>query len=172
MGGDPYFRWSIEVAKILEVETTVQDQDLMGRVVDGYLRMSGRLQQSRRKIAIPFSRHLKNGSTVQFDSFDAGYTKSGMRPLNCNTYFFLMAYPHGWNKAEVVVEPTTGPVGYVFGSILESVDLRTATFRRIGVFRHQWGDLWRSKHDPGPKEYPEFIDFDPENFEHQTITIR
>jgi hypothetical protein len=100
-------------------------------------------------------------------------------------FFLLLA--HSENKSRRVteryalsVEATGGSdkddnrffdVGYLYGLILEAVDPELPVYRRIGAFKHMWGDLRTSVDNPKPEDYPEFLDFDPENFERHTVTI-
>jgi hypothetical protein len=62
-------------------------------------------------------------------------------------------------------------IGYVYGLILEVVDLEKSMYRRIGAFKHMWGDGRTDVDNPKPEDYPEFLDFDPENFERHTVSI-
>jgi hypothetical protein len=122
----------------------------------------------------------------QYEWFEEGYMSDGTRPMH-SCFFFLMA--HGDYKDSGGVDANTltneeargnqkiedgrysVDIGYVFGLILEAVDLEKSVYKRIGAFGHMWGDGRTSYDNPRPEDYPEFLDFDPKRFECHTITI-
>jgi hypothetical protein len=75
-------------------------------------------------------------------------------------YFFLMAYrkPESQNRNNVI------------GLILEPRNKEKTKWRRIGAFQHLWNCV-PTEHDAPLESYPEFNDWDPENFERHTVTI-
>jgi hypothetical protein len=137
-----------------------------------------------------YKRHHKTWSmdelAYQYEWFEEGYMSDGTRPMQ-SCFFFLMAYRNDKYSGEVDANTLTNEkargnqkiedgrysvdIGKVFGLILEAVDLEKSVYKRIGAFRHMWGDGRTFQDNPRPEDYPEFLDFDPENFERHTITI-
>jgi hypothetical protein len=127
-----------------------------------------------------------HGVLSQYEWFEDGYTDGGDRPMNSCT-FFLMAYEKNRHTSAVDHDTLTNAeakgnqeihadtfsvqIGFVYGLILETVDPENSVYRRIGAFRHMWGDGRTFEDNPKPEDYPEFLDFDPDNFERHTITI-
>jgi hypothetical protein len=125
---------------------------------------------------------------IQYEWFEEGYMSDGTRPME-TCFFFLVAYTKRRTSYDLATFPNTltdaeakgnrvidkdgysVDLGNVLGLILEAVDLERSVYRRIGAFRHMWGDGRTTMDNPRPEDYPEFLDFDPENFERHTITI-
>jgi hypothetical protein len=76
-----------------------------------------------------------------------------------DTYYLLVAYQKRGRSPNTVI-----------GLILESDNKEKTVWRRIGAFRHIWSDEL-GEHDAPLEDYPEFADWDPENFERHTVTI-
>jgi hypothetical protein len=123
--------------------------------------------------------------SVQYEWFDEGYMDDGSRPMH-PCFFLLLG--HSKRKSGRATEThtlsnteaTEGSdmdddrrinLGYVYGLILEVVDPELPVYRRIGAFRHVWDDRRTTMDNPKPEDYPEFLDFDPDNFERHTVTI-
>lgn len=169
--------WSVEpffpvragtvcIAKIQEIHTLPSESDALGRVDGGHLCVVGHLRQSTRKTSKRHTRIMGDreiiDSRMQYEWYDNGCTKDGVRNME-GAYYFLMQYEHH----------TQDWMGRVAGLIVEPVDQEKTTYRRIGAFHHLWGEF-RSEHYPDapkPEDYPEFADFDPNKFERHTITI-
>jgi hypothetical protein len=122
---------------------------------------------------------------VQYEWFEEGYTVDGHRPMH-SCFFLLLA--HGKTTERMKFDEyssiKTGAkgrpniegdsrveIGYVYGLILEAVNLESSIYRRIGAFKHMWGNGRTSVNNPRPEDYPEFLDFDANNFERHTVTI-
>jgi hypothetical protein len=123
--------------------------------------------------------------SVQYEWFEEGYTSDGSRPMH-SCFFLLLA--HGKNMESVTFDKYISTnteakgkpdmegdlrveIGYVYGLILEAVNPESSIYRRIGAFKHMWGDGRTSVNNPSPEDYPEFLDFDASNFERHTVTI-
>lgn len=148
--------------------TTLEDQ--MGGVLDGYVRLRSHMRGNVRKVSrsYDFMRQVpkSEGKFVVADQewFDVGYQGDGTKSLE-NAYFLLLAYESNTstNSAEIF-----------WGLIIEPVDLKTSTYRRIGAFQHFTTAVMeaaRRRDGYMLTDYPEFDDFDPDNLERQTITI-
>jgi hypothetical protein len=123
--------------------------------------------------------------SVQYEWFEEGYASDGSRPMH-SCFFLLLTHhkirsrrtDHGYIVAEEEAQGNPDidsslyvDIGYVYGLILEVVDLEKSIYRRIGAFKHMWGDGRTDVDNPKPEDYPEFLDFDPDNFERHTVTI-
>jgi hypothetical protein len=177
------------IAEIYDVNTVPVGPDPTGRLKGGHVKLSGHLRKSDRVISMryisPTMTRWEQVST-QYEWFEDGYTDDGDRPMS-NCSFFLMAYEKNRRTLDVDSNTLSNAeargnqeingdkfsidIGFVFGLILETVDPETSVYRRIGAFRHMWGDGRTFEDNPKPEDYPEFLDFDPNNFERHTITI-
>jgi hypothetical protein len=106
-----------------------------------------------------FSTHTCNLPHIQYEWFDAGYIDDKTRHTR-GAYFFLMAYQ----------KPTSQNRNSVIGLILEPYNREKTVWRRIGAFQHLWNCV-PEEYDAPLEDYPEFNDWDPENFERHTVTI-
>ncbi|KAF2823085.1 hypothetical protein CC86DRAFT_423213 [Ophiobolus disseminans] len=167
----------------------------MARVSGGHIQISGYLKPSARAMSKPYTRHVETWSMddleFQYEWFEDGYSEDGTRPME-DCCFFLMAFTSaaqetghdkklrnhtevkegkGQVSRLVMVSGNDITLGHVSGLILELVDLEKATYWRTGAFRHVWNDRGTSMDNPKPEDYPEFLDFDPDNFERHVIAI-
>jgi hypothetical protein len=184
-------RWKYEniVAEVHEVNTIPIGPDATGRLSGGHLSISGHLKKSPRTISKRYSRPkmtLWEKVRTQYEWFEDGYTDDGDRPMS-NCSFFLMAYEmyrltsdvdsntlsnaEARGNQEIDGDRVSVDIGFVYGLILEAVDPEKSVYRRIGAFRHMWGDGRTFEDNPKPEDYPEFHDFDSDNFDRHTITI-
>jgi hypothetical protein len=178
------------IAEILEISTTPIGPDPTSRISSGHLCISGHLRRSQRTLSKRYTRHVNtwsmDGLIYQYECFDEGYMSDGTRPMDM-CLFFLIGYAkhretrdvdaytltNAEAKGNQVIEGDQYSVdlGCVYGLILEVVGFESSVYRRIGSFRHMWGDGRTYYDNPRPEDYPEFLDFDPENFERHIITI-
>lgn len=109
-----------------------------------------------------------DGLGHKYEWFDDGYRENGSRPMN-GYFLFLLAcrrpntkiYPG--NPLGLTLE-----VGNTYSLVLGSVHMRMFTYRRVGAFKHVWGEERTCLDNPLLGYY---LDFDPKNFERHTITI-
>lgn len=178
------------IAAVLHTEVIPEGPDSTGKIKGGYIRISGHLRESKRSCSKKYIKHFKTWTLdrldLQYEQFDEGYLSDGDRPMD-QCFFFLMAYQtervrkkvdyntlsngEARGNQEVNGDELKIDLGRVYGLILEAVDLDNAVYRRIGASKHMWGDGRTFEDNPKPEDYPEFVDFDPENFERHTITI-
>ncbi|KAJ4374974.1 hypothetical protein N0V83_002053 [Neocucurbitaria cava] len=99
----------------------------------------------------------------QYEWYDSGYTEEGVRSVN-GAYYFLMAY----RDLEIEDE---GRSGSVLGLIVEPVDSGQTEYCRIGAFDHKWRYAETEDDSIKPEDYPEFVGWNPDDYERHTITI-
>jgi hypothetical protein len=170
------------IANVLGVSTQPEGSDPTGRILDGRLRINGHLRRSDRTLSKRYTRHVETWSMdaldYQYEWFEEGYHEDGSRVME-ECYFFLMAYRRATTvitndetiDVDAIKHMHVLPVGHVYGLILECVDRAESVYCRIGAFKHVWGKERTFEDNPLPEDYPEFLDFDPDNFERHTITI-
>jgi hypothetical protein len=165
----PYWDECLEtafVADILDVNTPLIGADSTGAVSGGYLTVSGHLRSSARKVSRsldyvidPKARNTIMRHMIQDQEwFDVGYTSNGEMPIE-DAYFLLLAQ-ECWKRASGI---------HYYGIILEAVSHDASKYRRIGCFHHR-----RTEKDGcfiANEHYPDFNDFDPNNYERRTVTI-
>jgi hypothetical protein len=148
------------IVNVLEVSTQPEGSDPTGRILDGRLRINGHLRRSDRTLSKRYTRHVETWSMdaldYQYEWFEEGYHEDGSRVME-ECYFFLMAY----RRATTVIT----------NDETIDVDRAESVYCRIGAFKHVWGKERTFEDNPLPEDYPEFLDFDPDNFERHTITI-
>lgn len=157
------------IGRLEEIDVTPSGSDPFGCISSARLRISGHLrkairQASERKIR-PYS---YTDQSAQYEWFDTGHEGQNFEIRDMSTAYFLLLAHREWawmldiSNKSVQIEKLTG-------IIVEPVDDDRTTWRRIGLFDHPRGDGWIG-HDYSPG-YPEFDDWDPENYERHTITI-
>ncbi|KAH7091328.1 hypothetical protein FB567DRAFT_589221 [Paraphoma chrysanthemicola] len=159
-------------AKLEEVTVILNGDDPTGNVSSGEIRICGPLRKTLGQIREKYT----EGPLYHCEWWDDGYYRSGYRVVS-NNYHFLMGYiPYNdIAKTDDLDDRRILPPyeGRRVGLILESVNSETDVYRRVGVFMHVC-HTWKGNDDylkPRPGDCEEFKDFDPNNYERQTITI-
>jgi hypothetical protein len=151
------------IARVKDVHTTSEGPNRLGKVLHGYLCISGHLRKASRQTSTWFTRvfptHTCNYPHIQYEWFDAGYIDNNTRHMR-DAYFFLMAYRK--------LEPRKR--NSVIGLVLEPYNKEKTLWRRIGAFQHLWNGV-PDEYDAPLTDYPEFNNWDPNNFERHTVTI-
>ncbi|KAI4622206.1 hypothetical protein J4E83_004946 [Alternaria metachromatica] len=160
------------IGRLEEIDVTPSGSDPFGCISSARLQMSGHLRKAIRQASERNVRRMPSYSCddqgVQYEWFDTGHDAEKLNIRDMSTaYFLLLAHrERAWvldiSNNFVQTEKLTG-------IIVEPVDEDRTTWRRIGLFDHPRGDGWMERdYSPG---YPEFDDWDPENYERHTITI-
>lgn len=148
------------LASVLGVSTTPEGGDPTGPVTHGRLSLSGHLRPAtRRKTNKMGSSDYQNHESYDDNSL---YDEHGIRSTEGS---FLL--PMELGKSEQYID-TSGEWKQIIGLILERHAENPTTYKRVGVFRHSW-----SQNGIGDTctECPEFLNFDPDDFERTEIII-
>lgn len=149
----------IFIADIQEVVVDLTDQDPMGQVSGGFLRIAGPLFRIRNGKRLSRSiRRFDMGIMYDIEKKD---TEASIDAPN--TFYFVISYRASAKK---------GRVDNIHGLILELADRGLNAFRRIGLLKIP-NALRRHEHG-GFEDVdcpPELANFDPEHAEKTTIII-
>ena len=147
------------IARIESIEAKQDDKLGLGRLSSGKLRISGHMVRSS-------ERHYEKTPLIidsfpsSYEVYDAGSTADALRSSSGSFHFILHHYDTTFGTSRKMDE-----VRVLLGLIVECIDQRSQTYRRIGMFRHCSGC------SDEPCEYHEFDDWDPSRSERHTITI-
>lgn len=139
------------LATVQEAAVTLTSDDPTGPVMDGFIRISGYLCANREYI---INRHIAGRPFALLESYDSGWEDAWQTPdkqhrICWGTFFFVLTW-----KPAICIMPAK-----IRGLILEPTGRNPGEYRRVGAFNMD------------PAERCEFVGFDPDNFEKQTITI-
>jgi hypothetical protein len=135
----------------------------MGSIVEGHIRLFGHVRKCIfRKNEDPNKRTYPAGDWYD----DATYGEREVPELRPVLLPIAFSGPHSAFAKDGTVEsyyPAT-----ITGLILRAVSADDDTYERIGIFTHPLGEYCTEEHS---EKYPEFSDFDTDNFERQIITL-
>lgn len=139
----------IFLAEIHDVSLTMASLDPMGKIKDGYIRISGHLR-SRQE---PVPRILDEYYT-EYEFYDYAHEENGYCPDESTLYFALTLQPKVPNEIDQIRQGRR-----VRGLIVESTNRAPDEYRRIGMF------------NLNPDLRPAFKGLDLEHIQTQVITI-
>ena len=147
------------MARVESIETKQDDELSSGKLSSGKLRISGHIVRSseRQYEQTPL---ITDSFPSSYEVYDAGSTADALRSSSDSFHFILHHYDTTFGTSRKMDE-----VRVLLGLIVECIDQRLQTYRRIGMFRHCLGC------SDEPCEYREFDDWDPSRSERHTITI-
>jgi hypothetical protein len=147
------------IANVEFAEVKQDDLSNSGKLTSGELRISGHMVQSQERLC-KRKAPIHGSFSTSYEVYDSGYNADGLRFASGNFYFVLHQYDVRYGSIDEMEA-----VSVFIGLIVEPLDQRLQTYRRIGMFRHCLGCTSK------PSEYHEFDDWDPSKSERHTIII-
>jgi len=155
------------IGRIEEIDVTPSGPNLLGCISSARVHISGHLRKGLRQVSERNIRRSWEDNAEQHEWFDTGYGGKDFLIRDMSAAYFLLL---------VQDERTSLAIGddhYVcikrlIGIIVEPVDESRTTWRRIGAFDHPHPRWMGQK---GIPDYPEFRNWDPNNYEKHAITL-
>jgi hypothetical protein len=147
------------IANAESAEVKQDDLSNSGKLISGALRISGHMVQSQERLCEQKA-PINDSFSTSYEVYDSGYNADGLRFASGNYHFVLHQYDVRYGSIDEMEADRV-----LIGLIVEPLDQRLQTYRRIGMFRHCLGCTSK------PSEYHEFDDWDPSKSERHTITI-
>ena len=156
-------------ASIDDASITLVTSDPFRSVVAGRISLSAHKRPAQLRFCTrpPHCRYNPGFGCV--DIFDHGYNSLGLRSTS-GTFLLILSQRECLISCTESEDQRRTPYreSKLFGLIHETASENPVTYKRVGMFVHPWGHYWNEE---GLKAYPEFSDFDPDNFERQLVTI-